>query len=158
VSGPVEWLEAELARVEAVARAAPDGPWVASGYSYGFDDWWRISQSGPRGEEVVDGSYEGGGVCSEVAAVHIALHDPDAVLRRVAADRALLADLVAERHEVVDGDCWYTCLAATEERDGGKSCREDATAEDGRCDCGRDARVERRVRLMAEGWGWEVAG
>jgi hypothetical protein len=154
VSGPVEWLEAELARVEAVARAAPDGPWVASGYSYGLDDWWRIGQARPGGEEVVDGSYEGGGVCSEAAAVHIALHDPDAVLRRVAADRALLADLVDQWHAVCS-DPYYTCAAATAEREGE---RNPSTPPGSTCDCGRDASVERRIRLIAEGWGWEAAG
>jgi hypothetical protein len=80
------------------------------------------------------------------------LPEPEAVLRRVAAARELLADLQAERHLVVEGDCWYTCPAATVERDGGDCCDDDRRG--GPCACGRDARVERRVRLLAESWGW----
>ncbi len=59
---------------------------------------------------------------------------------------ALVDDIQAETHEVVDGDCWYTCAAATEERDGGETCREGLPAV---CDCGRDRRVERRLRRVA---------
>lgn len=61
---------------------------------------------------------------------------------------ALLDDLTSERHEVVDGDCWYTCAAATEERDGGESCDDDRRG--GPCDCGRDARVNRRLAILAQ--------
>ena len=86
----------------------------------------------------------------------MARNDPASVLRRVKADRAILADLLAERHLVVDGDCWFTCTAATEDRDGGACCDDDRRG--GPCDCGRDARVERRVRLLAESWGWEETG
>jgi hypothetical protein len=77
--------------------------------------------------------------------------NPAAVLRRIAADRELIADLLAERHLTVD-DCWYTCAAATEDRDGGETCDDVRLGKP--CDCGRDARVQRRVRIMAEGWGW----
>jgi hypothetical protein len=76
---------------------------------------------------------------------------PAAVLRRIAADRKLLDDLLAEKHHVCI-DSWYTCPAATEERDGGTYAE---TTGGGSCDCGRDERVQRRVRLLAEGWGWE---
>lgn len=61
------------------------------------------------------------------------------------AKRQLIEDIISDRHRVVE-DCWYTCPAATEERDGGESCHEDAN---GQCDCGRDKRVERRLRLLA---------
>lgn len=73
-------------------------------------------------------------------------HDPARVLREVDSRRQLLADVLAEKHVVVE-DCWYTCPAATEERGGGQTCNE---AESGKpCNCGRDARVERRLRLLA---------
>jgi hypothetical protein len=72
--------------------------------------------------------------------------EPARVLREIDAKRQLLADLSAEQHEVVD-DCWYTCAAATDERDGGETC--DDTRRGGPCDCGRDKRVARRLRLFA---------
>ncbi|WP_445520419.1 DUF6221 family protein [Streptomyces sp. NEAU-174] len=82
---------------------------------------------------------------------HIALNDPSVVLRRCAADRKLIADITAERHLVVE-DCWYTCAAATEERDNGETCDDERRGNP--CDCGRDTRVERRLRIIAEGYGW----
>ena len=69
------------------------------------------------------------------------------ILAECEAKRALIADLNSERHEVVDGDCWYTCSAATEERDGGETC--DDSRLHGECDCGRDARVTRRLGILA---------
>jgi len=56
----------------------------------------------------------------------------------------LIAELLAEKHQACE-DSWYNCSAADEygKRNGNQEC-----------DCGRDARVERRVRLLAEGWGW----
>lgn len=72
--------------------------------------------------------------------------DPE-VLADLDAKLAIVDDLLAEKHEVVD-DCWYTCSAATVERDGGESCDDDRR--DGPCDCGRDARVERRLRILAK--------
>jgi len=70
------------------------------------------------------------------------------VIADLDAKLALLDDLAAERHEVVDRDCWYTCAAATEERDGGETC--DEARQGGPCDCGRDARVARRLRILAQ--------
>lgn len=64
-----------------------------------------------------------------------------------ATHRTLLADLLSERHLVNESDCWYTCAAATLERDGGE------TGDDGRaggpCDCGRDTRLENRLRVLS---------
>lgn len=64
-----------------------------------------------------------------------------------ASKRMLIADLLSERHEVVDADCWYTCAAATEERDGGECCDDGRRGEE--CDCGRDERVYRRLKYLA---------
>jgi hypothetical protein len=88
-------------------------------------------------------------------AAHIARWDPAAILQRITAELALLDDLLAEKHLVIEGDCWYTCRAATEEHDGGQNCNDGERGMP--CDCGRDDRVNRRVRIMAEGWGWTPA-
>lgn len=76
---------------------------------------------------------------------HVARHDPCRVLAEVEAKRALIDDLLAQKHTVV-GDDWYTCAAATEERDGGESCIDGRAG--GPCDCGRDAHIIRRLTLM----------
>lgn len=73
---------------------------------------------------------------------------PAGVLAEVEATRALLADLLEERHDVNEGDPWYTCIAATEEADGGESCDDERRG--GPCDCGRDLRLTRRLRLLAQ--------
>jgi hypothetical protein len=135
----VAFLAAELARVEETARAASGHNWLTTPGDKPGDSW------------VIDETMHL--LEAETAtAGHIALHDPASVLRRVAADRALLADLQGERHLVVDGDCWYTCTAATEDGDGGENCDDERRGNP--CDCGRDTRVERRVLLLAEAWGW----
>ena len=134
---PAAFLEAEFGRVEELARGVSVTRWMGSA----MDMRDRMQADFLN---VLDPSMVG--PYFEVTA-------PEAVLRRVKADRALLADLLAERHLVVDGDCWFTCTAATEERDGGENCDDDRRG--GPCDCGRDTRVERRVRLLAEAWSWE---
>lgn len=81
---------------------------------------------------------------------HIVRHRPAAALKRVTATRALLADILAERHHVNDGDCWYTCRAAIEDRDGGITCDDDERGKT--CNCGRNERIQRRIRILTEGW------
>jgi len=49
---------------------------------------------------------------------------------------AVLAPLRRTKHYVCDEDCWYTCSAATEERDGGHSCDDSKSGKP--CDCGLD--------------------
>lgn len=73
---------------------------------------------------------------------------PDAARRRAefTALQRLVDDLMSERHLVAE-DCWYTCAAATTERDGQETCNENRRG--GPCDCGRDARVLRRLFLLA---------
>lgn len=82
------------------------------------------------------------------SAQHAARHNPTRVLADIAAKRALLDDLLAEHHRVVDGDCWYTCPAATEQREGDTNCDDDRRG--GPCDCGLDERTERRLRILAQ--------
>lgn len=145
------WTREQIDTAEKAALAIPGslrtvswsdpGPWVIAG-----------NPGGPS-HTVIARIRDGIDMpIAETLAHHIALQDPAVVLRRCAADRALLDDLTAERHHVNDGDCWYTCAAATEHRDGGETCDDERRG--GPCDCGRDTRVQRRVRLLAEGWGW----
>ncbi|MFD4830125.1 DUF6221 family protein [Streptomyces uncialis] len=94
-----------------------------------------------------DKHWRGRTLDSAGQAGHIARHDPARVLREVEAKRMLIGGITTERHHVTDGDCWYTCAAATEERDGGETCDDNRTG--GPCDCGRDERVGRCLRLLA---------
>lgn len=79
---------------------------------------------------------------------HIARQDPARVLAAVARDRQLLDLLLAEEHHVAE-DQWYTCPAATQERDGGTYAETDGG---GRCTCGRDARVAAYLAVLAEAY------
>lgn len=76
--------------------------------------------------------------------------DPDEVLRLCRAHRRIVERVTALKHHVVEGDCWFTCAAATEEQDGGDTCRDDAGDE---CECGRDALVDALLRDLAVGLG-----
>lgn len=67
------------------------------------------------------------------------------VLAEVDAKRRLLDRALAKQHTVCE-DGWYTCGAATEERDGGECCDEGRI---GPCDCGRDAEVDAVLGLLA---------
>lgn len=144
------WIENAITKREAAARAATE--------RQPYDEWDAIG--GDRPGDTARSCWEALGVArmrqtpaARDLAQHIALNDPASVLRRCAADRTLLADITAERHLVIDGDCWYTCAAATEERDGGEPCNDARLGEP--CDCGRDERVQRRLQLIAESYGWQ---
>jgi hypothetical protein len=63
--------------------------------------------------------------------------DPARVLREVAAKQRIIDVVMAWRHDVNEEDCWYTCGAATEERDGGECCNDN---EIGECGCGLEMR------------------
>jgi hypothetical protein len=75
------------------------------------------------------------------------------MLREVAAKRALLADLLAEPHFLNNRE-WYGCRAMAEGDVGGPDI---PTGE--ACTCGRDANVERRIRILAQPYedrpGWK---
>lgn len=136
------WITQQIDKVEAAAREATDGPWFADHPEPRH--WGDDPESAliVRGKVlcILDNQHNG-----PLNADHIALHSPDNVLRRCTADRKLLAGLLAEKHTICE-DSWYHCLAADDngDRDGGQDCT-----------CGRDERVERRVRLLAEAYGWE---
>lgn len=74
---------------------------------------------------------------------HIARHDPASVLRRVGADRAILAEVASWQHDYVDGDTWLSCAQAVsefdEERRPGSGCA-DEKRRGGPCDCGLERR------------------
>lgn len=77
---------------------------------------------------------------------HSAANDPAQILRDTDAHLALLAEISRWRHLVVE-DCWYTCAAATEVRDGGTTCDDHRAG--GGCDCGLDQRRETIVLILA---------
>jgi hypothetical protein len=153
VTSLIDFIEAQLAEDEAAARTA-----IASHqgrrqsrntltYSNGQcanGGTWRVKQDrrvkvlSDCGHLVMSGNHS-------PEPDHIARHDPARVLREVAAKRDLLNDIIAEKHRVID-DPWYTCSAATEDRDGGTYAE---TEGGGPCTCGRDERVERLLRLLA---------
>lgn len=135
----VEWLRARLDEEERIARAATLGPWVQSGIG---DYGWTVDFGRPgAGVETADSDQ---GLAD---ADFIAAHNPARVLRDVEARRQLLADLLSDQHHRNEEDHWYSC-AALIDADGEPLCFDDSRAP-GACDCGRDARVARRVRLLA---------
>jgi hypothetical protein len=133
---------ARIAAMEDVARAA--SAWGAS--------WEAVPDGyGTGAVEATDGPgivvYDEGRPTEEQAA-HIAANDPDQVLRLCAALRAVVTEVESWTHAVCD-DPWYTCPAATEEREGSECIRERG----GPCDCGRDARADRTLSALAGVWG-----
>ncbi|MBV6697468.1 hypothetical protein KV557_10060 [Kitasatospora aureofaciens] len=123
-SDVASWLQSELDRVEQIAQAAAvaDGPV----WTYNPGDYWIISGSG-GGPLVYDE-----GTPTGPQARHISLWDPQSVLRRVAADRRILAE-----HKIVRVLGWA------------------ADWQDSCAICGSFQVPCRTVRLLAEGYGWE---
>jgi hypothetical protein len=80
-------------------------------------------------------------------AMHIGRWDPKRVLAEVDAKRRIIADLLDERHDRNEEDHWYSC-AAIVDNEGELLCL-DASRAGGPCDCGRDRRVERRLKILA---------
>lgn len=91
--------------------------------------------------------------------VHVALHDPTTVLRRVARDRDMLARFLAEPHEQHPTNPWFSCRAVVTLVDGRRAHRTDDAQEPvGLCGCGRDGRVRGYLELMAGADETEAAG
>lgn len=133
----VLWLRKTLDAAERDAEAAT----AATGGPH-----WRGSDSGLYSNDASNhpGPFlaDAYGYTDPRIVAHATRHDPAAVLHRIAADRKLLDDLLAEPHAVLTP--------------GGSTqiyCDADSNLNEF-CDCGRDARVERQLRLLAEGWGW----
>ncbi|MEV4749055.1 hypothetical protein AB0K21_21975 [Streptosporangium sp. NPDC049248] len=76
---------------------------------------------------------------------------------RCEAELAELDVIEAIPHERVDGDEWFSCAQARDE-DGELSCYNDDRRGEP-CDCGRDALVDRLIRIKASGYryrpGWQ---
>ncbi|MGW5477689.1 DUF6221 family protein [Streptomyces sp. NPDC004008] len=141
------WLREAMDAAQRDAESATPGPWEPEGDDP-TDDIVLTVHDAEHGDLIGNTvAHVRGGNATTANMRHIARHDPAAVLRRIAKDRELLNDLLAEKHHVVE-DPAYTCPAATTERDGGQNYQQ------GPCDCDRDTRVQRRVRLLAEGYDW----
>lgn len=139
------WL---LARIAEDEQAARDASWRSADWSvaerravWGEDPGETVLAAGKPVAELPGG---GGGA---LVAEHIARWDPVRVLAECESKRALIAETIATRHLVVAGDCWFTCPAATQEREGETCCNDDRRGDP--CDCGRDWKVDRLLRLLA---------
>jgi hypothetical protein len=72
----------------------------------------------------------------------------------VRAKRDLIAVILAEPHEYIPGDEFYSCSQAVDPyADRGEDYPGSGCSDDGRrgnpCDCGRDGRVERMLKILA---------
>jgi hypothetical protein len=132
-------LNLRLSEDEAWAKRATPGPWHIPEHDPLFycvdspDGSGRICTFGDRaaGDDVNN-------------SLHIARHDPARVLRDVQAKRDLLAAILREPHTFIPGDEYYSCSQAVD----GSGCSDPDRA--GKpCDCGRDARVERLLAILA---------
>lgn len=152
-------LRLTLAAIEATEQDARD----ACGRKSGGDQWtvaheppYRWGQDEKDAEVLVGGKavircdYEYGG---RLFADHIARHDPASVLRRCAADRALIAEITAWKHAESE-DSWYSCSQAPawDDPTPGSGCANDDRAGQP-CDCGRDDRVNALLGHIATGYG-----
>jgi hypothetical protein len=137
----VAFLRERLADDEAYARNAfrPHGDEGPKNGPDWREIWSGTVECGPGGEHIATFDSQ--------LSRHIARHDPARVLREVTAKRALVESITAETHLVVDSDPYFTCNAATEERDGGESWAREKWGTD--CGCGRDDRVKTRLKILA---------
>lgn len=92
----ITWLRGVLDDDEQAAQSATPGHWGAQpGPTQSvFSDEWEVvtdaHEPSHSDHYVVFTGYEGGGATSEQNAVHIARHDPAAVLSDIAAKRTIL--------------------------------------------------------------------
>lgn len=84
--------------------------------------------------------------------------DPRRMLAEVEGTTRLVAEITATPHLYIEGDSWFSCSQAVPEawpgRDDepGSGCADDDRR--GKpCDCGRDAKARRQLRLIAQRWG-----
>jgi hypothetical protein len=122
-----------------------DGNWAAE--IPGLGTQWGVRRVSEPGR------YIAGGMRVDIAD-HMARNDPARALRRVKATRDLVAAILAERHDYVDGDPWFSCSQAVvpgEDGEPGSGCVDDDRS--GKpCDCGRDAKVARLLGIIAGEW------
>lgn len=134
----VQWYGEQLDEECARAVAAGGDEWRRQGHPSE-----TIAVYDSKGEPVV---YDEGSP-TEAQVAHITAHDPARVLREIDAKRQLLAEVLSEPHFMSADDHWNTCPAVVDE-DGVPVCLDESRAP-GPCDCGRDARVVRRLHLLA---------
>lgn len=131
-TGPLAFLHATLDAVQAEAEAARPGPWAVWSAHHNVavvhDSGQRSGSGLPLGPLVVSASSDH----ALPDAVHIARHNPAAVLRRIKADRKLIA------MHVGDHECWVY----------------DPTGETDRSTFVLTGETCSTVQLLAEGWGW----
>jgi Family of unknown function (DUF6221) len=113
---------------------------------------WVVSDPDPAAVAEAMGLERGTG---PAVARHIARNDPARKLRDVRAGRDLLAAILAERHDYNPSDEFYSCSQAVGDDPDpnvslarGSGCSDPDRAGQP-CDCGRDARVERLLRILA---------
>ncbi|MEU0991948.1 DUF6221 family protein [Streptomyces sp. NPDC005953] len=135
--GLITFLRARLDEDRDEALAASPGPWTPDG-----DEYEVLAADGIT---VCDG-FALSNRQLQATVRHIARHDPARALREVTAKRELLDEHLAAKHSVCE-DSWYTCPAATEDRDGGVCSQDDMHGEP--CECGRDDRLARTLQLLA---------
>lgn len=140
----VAWLREAMdgaqQRAEAAAEETTSAEWEYQAAHF------TLNATSPPGVVVANVDY-----LDPAPGKFMAANDPAAALRRIAADRKLLDDFLADQHDRNIEDAWYSCGSLTDQDLEG-ACLDETRL--GKCDCGRDARVERRVRLLAEGYGW----
>lgn len=74
--------------------------------------------------------------------------DPAGIAADLDTKEALLTDLLAEKHYVCD-DPYYTCCAATRERDGDSCPGDEHHHLSNHCTCGLTERTTRRLHILA---------
>jgi len=145
----VVFLLAAHQQAEELARAATPGPWEPEGDDPTDDEAYTV-HDGEHGDlvgnpvaYVRDGMWgRRGEGCTQANMRLIAGHaDPVAVLRRVAADRQILAE-----HADDCGDCRVCCDAGLTEYVHDYGVVEMRSGESFPC---------RTVLLLAQAWGWE---
>jgi hypothetical protein len=131
VTDPLAFLRDALDAAEARAEAARDGD---SGEWFVGDKWnvYRVENEAPHDEIEENRLVVYGNVCAQ--SEHIVANSPAAVLRRIAADRKILA-LYEKAHAEYPADGH----AYDWESDTGRA---------------RTAALEEAIRVLAEGWGW----
>lgn len=145
----VDFLNARLADDEAAAENASQDPDEGNVWSVGARkrEWKQEARIGDDREDLVFDIKDGVCVDFDDLLAYLVRFHPARVLREVAAKRALVESITAETHVVIDSDPYFTCNAATEERDGGESWAREKWGTN--CDCGRDDRVKTRLKILA---------
>lgn len=156
-----EFVKARLDEDEAAAKAATPGPWEFEGDDPTDDELFTVHEDDPAagvafGDAVAYTRGEGrpGSEGRQVAnGRFMERHDPPRALREVTAKRAILTEIAAMPHHA-EANAYYSCSQAVaygEDREIGSGCLDDDRA--GKpCDCGRDARAERMLSLLASVW------